>query len=54
VRTGAWAVAPAFAGVMMQGVSLATPLVAGAATKIVYDVLLWSAFRGVKPPEEIR
>jgi MFS family permease len=52
VRTAAWAVAPAFAGVMMEGVSLATPLVAGAATKIAYDLLLWSAFRKLKPPEE--
>jgi len=52
VRTGAWAVAPAFAGVMMEGVSMATPLVAGAATKIAYDLLLWSAFRKLKPPEE--
>jgi predicted MFS family arabinose efflux permease len=52
VRTGAWAIAPAFAGVMMEGVALATPLVAGAATKIAYDLLLWSAFRKLKPPEE--
>lgn len=52
VRTGAWAIAPAFAGAMMEGVSMATPLVAGAATKIVYDVLLWAAFRRLKPPEE--
>jgi MFS family permease len=52
VRTGAWAVAPAAAGALMQGVSLATPLVAGAATKIAYDLLLWRAFRRVRPPEE--
>jgi len=52
VRTGAWAVAPAFSGAMMEGVSMATPLVAGATMKIVYDLLLWAAFRKVKPPEE--
>ncbi len=52
VRTAAWAVAPGFAGAMMDGVSMATPLVAGAATKILYDGLLWSAFRRLKPPEE--
>jgi len=52
VRTGAWAVAPAFAGAMMEGVSLATPLVFGAATKIAYDLLLWAAFRRLKAPEE--
>ncbi len=52
VRTAAWAIAPAFSGAMMEGVSMATPLVAGAATKIAYDLLLWAAFRRLKPPEE--
>jgi len=52
VKTAAWAIAPAFAGAMMDGVSMATPLVAGAATKLVYDGLLWAAFRRLKPPEE--
>jgi MFS family permease len=52
VRTGAWAIGPAVAGVFMQGVSLMSPLVIGAAIKIVYDVSLWSAFRHVRPPEE--
>jgi hypothetical protein len=28
------------------------PLVIGAAMKIAYDILLWRAFRGIKPPEE--
>ena len=36
----------------MQGVSLLAPLVIGAGMKITYDVLLYFAFRGVKPPEE--
>ena len=52
VRMGAWAVAPAFAGVMMENVSLMLPLVIGAGMKIGYDLLLWRAFRHVKPPEE--
>jgi MFS family permease len=52
VRTGAWAIAPMFSGALMEGVSMATPLYAGAATKILYDVLLWVAFRRLKPPEE--
>ena len=52
VRMGAWAIAPAFAGLFM-GVSLAAPLVIGAALKIAYDVLLYRAFSGVRPPEEI-
>ena len=54
VRLGSWAVAPAFAGVLMRGSSLATPLFIGAAMKIAYDVLLYAAFRRVKPPEEER
>jgi hypothetical protein len=48
----AWAVAPAFAGLMMDDVSLMLPLVVGAGMKIGYDLLLWRAFRHVKPPEE--
>lgn len=52
VRMAAWAVAPAFAGVVMEDVSLAVPLVIGAAGKIAYDLLLWRAFRHLKPPEE--
>ena len=52
VRLGAWAVAPAFAGLFMQRGSFAAPLIAGAAMKITYDLLLWSAFRRVQPPEE--
>jgi hypothetical protein len=38
----------------MGGVSLMTPLVIGAAMKITYDLLLYFAFRTVKPPEEAR
>jgi len=52
VRLGSWAVAPVFAGALMVGDSLYLPLVIGAAMKITYDLLLWRAFRGVKPPEE--
>jgi MFS family permease len=53
VRMGAWAVAPAFAGVVMENVSLALPLVIGSCGKIAYDLLLWRAFRHLKPPEEL-
>jgi len=52
VRLAAWAVAPGFAGLFMKGVSIAAPLVIGAGMKIAYDVLLWTAFRSRKPPEE--
>jgi hypothetical protein len=52
VRTGAWAIMPSLAGVFMQSVALATPLLAGAGMKIAYDVLLWISFRRIRPPEE--
>ena len=44
--------APAFAGALMGSASLATPLLIGAGMKIAYDILLYIAFRNVKPPEE--
>jgi len=53
VRVGAWAVAPAFAGWFMGGLSLMTPLVIGSGMKVVYDILLYVAFRGTRPPEEV-
>ena len=53
VRLGAWAVAPAFAGLFMEGISLLTPLLVGAALKITYDVALWVAFRRAPAPEEV-
>jgi MFS family permease len=53
VRLGAWAVAPSFAGLIMTGDRLYLPLVIGAVMKISYDVLLWRAFRSVRPPEEL-
>jgi MFS family permease len=54
VRLGSWAAAPAFAGLFMQGTSIGAPLVVGAGMKITYDVLLYFAFRNVRPPEESR
>ena len=52
VRLGAWSVAPACAGLLMSGTSLILPLLVGAAMKILYDILLWRAFRRIRPPEE--
>ncbi len=52
VRMGGWAVAPAFAGLFMQSLSLLTPLLVGAAMKVGYDVMLYVSFRGTRPPEE--
>jgi len=51
-RAGGRMIAPAFAGAAMQMGALWVPLVVGASVKIVYDLLLWRAFRRLKPPEE--
>jgi MFS family permease len=53
VRLGGWAVAPAFAGMVMQGLWIGTPFIIGPALKITYDILLYRAFSGLKPPEEM-
>jgi MFS family permease len=53
VRLAGWAVAPMVAGALMQSTSLAMPLIVGAGTKVVYDALLYVAFRARKPPEEL-
>jgi predicted MFS family arabinose efflux permease len=52
VRLAAWAIAPAFAGTMLAKGSIYLPLLIGAGMKIAYDVLLWLAFRRIRPPEE--
>ena len=52
VRLGAWAAGPAMAGGMMGAFGLAAPLLAGAGLKIAYDLLLYAAFRRLRPPEE--
>ena len=52
VRVAAWAVAPSFAGALMQSVSLGIPIMIGAGMKIAYDLLLFVSFRKAKPPEE--
>ncbi len=54
VRLSGWAIAPALAGVAMQAAPFATPLVVGAALKLTYDGLLYSWFRRLRPPEEVR
>ena len=52
VRLAGWAAGPVIGGILMQDVALGTPFVAAAAMKIVYDGLLWGAFRRHRPPEE--
>jgi predicted MFS family arabinose efflux permease len=51
-RNVAWAVGPSVAGAVMQHVALAGPLLIGGAMKIAYDLLLYRAFRHLRPPEE--
>lgn len=53
VRLAGWAAGPVVAGLLMSEGDLYLPLVVGAGMKIVYDLLLWRAFRHVKPPEEL-
>ncbi|MDQ3335498.1 MAG: MFS transporter [Myxococcota bacterium] len=52
VRLAGWAIAPLLAGLLMSEGELYLPLVVGAILKITYDLLLWRAFRALKPPEE--
>ena len=47
-RTVAQAVTPALTGWIMQSIALSAPFVLGGGVKIVYDVLIWLAFRNVK------
>jgi len=51
-RNIAYATAPAVAGAAMRSVALASPLFIGGGIKILYDLLLYTSFRRVKPPEE--
>ena len=52
-RTVAWAIGSTLAGSMMQQM-LAAPLFVGGALKIIYDLVLYRAFRDIRPPEESR
>ncbi len=51
-RNMAWAVSSSVAGFFMQQITFSAPLLLGGGLKIIYDGLLWRAFRHVKPPEE--
>ena len=51
-RNIAYASAPAVAGTLMRVLSSASPLFIGGGIKIAYDILLYAAFRRLKPPEE--
>src|SRR3984893_11496101 len=47
-----WAVGSALAGFLMQNVALSAPMAIGGGAKIGYDLLLYRAFRKLRPPEE--
>ena len=53
-RTAAGAVAPVLSGAALGAGALALPFLLAGFLKIVYDVLVYSAFRRVRPPEERR
>jgi len=50
-RTSAQAITPLATGWIMQSLALSSPFVLGGGLKIVYDILLWKAFKDLKPPE---
>jgi MFS family permease len=52
VRIVSWAAAAAVAGALMQGPSIGVPFAIAAVLKLVYDALLYVAFRRVRPPAE--
>ena len=53
VRLAGWATGPLVAGALMSRDQLVAPLVVAASLKLLYDILLYVAFRAVRPPEEM-
>lgn len=51
-RNLSWAASSSVAGVFMQRIAFSAPLFLGGGLKIIYDLVLWRAFRHLKPPEE--
>lgn len=47
-----WAIGSSVAGFFMQNVAFSAPLLIGGSAKISYDLLLYRAFRKLRPPEE--
>ncbi|PYV98094.1 MAG: MFS transporter [Acidobacteria bacterium] len=52
VRNVFWAFGSSLAGFLMQSVAFSAPLVLGSGLKISYDMILYRAFRKLRPPEE--
>ena len=51
-RTAASAVSPVLTGYAFSVAALGVPFVLAGAIKVVYDLLVYAAFRNVRPPEE--
>ncbi len=51
-RTVGASLAPLFAGPLYASALSGAPFLIAGGLKIVYDLLLWRAFRGLRPPEE--
>ena len=52
-RALGWGIAPMIAGTV-SSISLSLPILIGPGLKIIYDLLLYRAFRNLRPPEEQR
>jgi MFS family permease len=53
-RVSATAVSPALAGFAFSVAALGVPFFFAGGLKIVYDLVIWRTFRGIRPPEEVR
>lgn len=53
VRLAGWAAGPLVAGALLERDWIVLPLCVAATLKIAYDVLLYVAFRRLRPPEEL-
>jgi MFS family permease len=51
-RNAGAAIAPLFTGLILAAPALGLPFLLAGGMKIIYDVWIYSVFRGVKPPEE--
>lgn len=51
-RGFAWGLGPLIAGAI-SNISLSLPIMVGPFLKIIYDILLYREFAGIKPPEEV-
>lgn len=48
-----WAVGSTVAGLVMQNLAFSAPLLIGGGMKVAYDLVLYRAFRNLRPPEEL-